>query len=494
MMNSHKPFSLLSFRPTPSHSVALLTLLTFLLISCGNGGDDANANGGADAETKPVYGEWVVVWLLSDPEGLNPVVTSDNSSNAIFNHVYDRLLTQDFKTLELIPSLAESRPTISEDHLTYTFTLKKGITFSDGRPMTTADVLFSYKAVKNPLIIDGASLRNYYNDVKDIVAIDDRTFVVSMSQPYFLAEFQLGGMWIMPKHVLDPKNLTDKYTFAETNDLDAAQRNKACREFADWYNTADVKRGIKQNVGSGPYVFDSWATGEAVIIKRNDKWWNKGQDNWNPSYADKIIYKVVNDRNTAVVALKNQELDFMENVPPPKFTEEVDTVAVPHLSKFPFEYHVYLYIGWNTENPVLSDKLVRKALSHLVDRDALIVQVQRGLGKPTNSPVYPNSPEYDNTIQPVTYDPAKARQLLTQAGWGDANNDGFLDKEIGGKRVDLTFKFLLNAGNELREQIALILVDEFRKVGIKAQVQNSSGQCFSMIFATGNSMHTLVHG
>jgi ABC-type transport system substrate-binding protein len=284
-----------------------------------------------------------------------------------------------------------------------------------------------------------------------------------MNRPYFLAEIQLGTFWMMPKHILDPKNLTDKYTFAETNDLDAAQRNSSMKEFADWFNSAEVKRGIKLNIGSGPYVFESWSTGESVILKRNERWWNKGKDEWNPSYSDKLIFKIVNDRNTAVVALKNQELDFMEYVPPPKYTEEIDTVAVPHLAKFPYEWQVYTYIGWNTQSPVLSDKYVRKALSHLVDRNALLKQILRGIGKLTNSPIYPNSVEYDKSIKPIPYDPAKARELLKQAGWVDANNDGFLDKEINGKRMDLEFKFLLNAGNEAREQVALVLVDEFKK-------------------------------
>lgn len=461
------------------HSAALLCLL--LVLSACSSYEEQHVE-----DAKPVFGEWVVVHELSDPEGLNPVVTNDASANAIFNHVFERLLDQDFETLELIPVLAEARPTISNDHLSYTFRLRKGIVFSDGHPMTTADVIFSFKAVKNPLIVDGAALRNYFLDMKDITAADDRTFTITMSQPYFLAEYQLGTYWIMPKHILDPKGLTDKYTIEETNDIVRSQRNPSLKQFAEWFNTATVKLDPKVNIGSGPYVYESWYTGESVILRKNNGWWRQGMDKWHPAYPGKIIYKVVNDRNTAVVSVKNQEIDFMEFVPPAKYTEEVDTTALHHLSKRPFKTQVYTYIGWNTQRFVLSDKRVRKALSYLVDRNALMKQVLRGLAEPMNSPLYIGTKEYDSTIPPIPYDPARARQLLSEAGWTDSNADGYLDKMENGKLTNLRFKFLLNAGNEAREQIALILADEFKRVGIVAELQKLEWSVFLENLRTRN--------
>jgi ABC-type transport system substrate-binding protein len=178
---------------------------------------------------------------------------------------------------------------------------------------------------------DAAALRNYYESVKDVVATTPSTVVITMTQPYFLAEYFLGSLWIMPKHVLDPKGLTDKYTFAETKSIDAAQANPEMKEFAEWYGSEEVRRDPKLNIGTGPYAYEEWKTGESVTLRRNDAFWAKGKDAWNPAYADKLVYKVINDRNSAVVALKNAEIDFMEYVPPTKYTEEIDTVATPHL-------------------------------------------------------------------------------------------------------------------------------------------------------------------
>lgn len=453
--------------------ILTLTMTGLTLTSCGGGGEQA------DVDLSTVTpGEWVVVHELSDPEGLNPIVTNDASATAILNHVYDQLLVQDFETLELVPRLVEARPTISEDHLSYTFTLRDDVTFSDGSRMTTEDVLFSFKATKNPLVIDAAPLRNYYLDVKDIEVIDDRTFTVHMSQPYFLAEYFLGGMWVMSKKHLDPKGLSDGYTIQQTNAVESAEANAAMQAFADWFNSADVKLGVENNVGSGPYMYDSWNTGQAVILKKNPKWWNAGNDALDPAHPEKIIFKVVNDRNTAVVAVKNQEIDFMEFVPAPKFVEEIDTNSMTHLVKYPYKNLAYMYIGWNARNPIFSDKRVRRALSHLVDRDALIQQVVRGLAIPTNSPVYPGLKEYDESIPTIPYDPERARQLLAEAGWKDTDADGVLDKMVDGRKVDFRFKFLLNSGNEQREQIMLILDDEFKKVGIDAEIQKLEWSVF----------------
>ncbi len=457
------------------HYTLLVLACSLFITACGgsNGSNNDAANVG-----NPVAGEWVVVHELSDPEGLNPLVTNDASAQAMYIRVFERLLDYNFKTLELEPVLAESLPEISADHLQYTFTLREGPTFSDGHPVTTDDVIFTFKMLKNPLVVDAAPLRNYYQDVADVIKHDARKFTVVMARPYFMAELQLGTLDILPKHIQDPNNLSDGFTVKQTNDLDAAAKNPAIIAAAEWYNKAEIKLEPRYNIGSGPYIYAERNPGESVIITRNPKWWNKGNDPDMPAYPDKIIYKVVNDRNTAVVALKNQELDFMEFVPAAKYQDEIDTTTMTHLVKHAFPTNAYLYIGWNTMRPVFSDKLTRRALSHLVDRNALIKQVARGLGTPQNSVLYPSSDEYDKSLPDIPYSPEKAKELLAQAGWTDSDKDGTLEKTVNGRTVPFEFAFLLNAGNESREQIMLLLVDEFRKVGIKASIKKLDWSVF----------------
>ena len=486
MMNNLRLYPMTK-QPRLSVLAGILVLCSCILMSCGRGSQGDNVQvGGSPAAGDAVRGDMVIVHELSDPEGLNPMVTNDASASAIFNRVYEKMLDLDFKTTEMIPQLAEARPTISDDHLTYTFKLKPNTAFSDGKPLTSNDVVFSFKVVKNPLIIDGAALRNYYMDIKDARAIDDRTIEITMTQPYFLAEYFLGALWILPKHMFDPQNLTDQYTFAQTNSVDAAQASKPMQSFATWYNSAEVKKDVKLNIGSGPYIFDEWRTNESVSLKRNTKWWNEGKDPWNPSYVNRILYRVVPDRSAAVTSLKNSELDFMEYVPPIKFEEEVDTARTPHLAKATYEGQVYTYIGWNTQRPVISDKRVRRALAHLVDRDQLMKQILRGIAKPINSPIYPQSKEYDASIKGIPYNPAEAKRMFEEAGWVDTDGDGYRDKVLDGKKTTLGFKFLLNAGNEARQQIALLLIDECRKVGVQAEIKSLEWSVFLENLRTRN--------
>ena len=445
-----------------------------LISSCSSGGGNETSGDVGD----PVKGDWAVIHELSDPEGLNPMVTNDASSSALFNRVYEKLLEQDFESTDLYPVIAEARPTVSEDHLTYTFTLRKNVKFSDGKPLTAKDVVFSYKVVKNPLITDGAALRNYYESVANVEAKDDHTVVVTMTKPYFLAEYFLGGLWIMPKHVLDPKNLTDGYSFAETGDMAKSQSNASLKAFAAWYNTPEVKRDVKLNIGSGPYMFDEWKTGESISLKRSSSWWNAGSDKWNPAYPEKLFYKVINDRSAAVVALKNGEIDFMEYVPAAKFVEELDTVATPFIRKATYKTQIYSYLGFNMNHPILSDKAIRKAMAHCIDRDALIKQVMRSLATAVNSPIYDDRPEYDASIKGVPYNLSEAKKILAAAGWKDLNGDGVLDKVLNGKPTPLALSILVNAGNETREAIAVSFSDELRKVGIKLEVRKLEWSVF----------------
>jgi peptide/nickel transport system substrate-binding protein len=121
---------------------------------------------------------------------------------------------------------------------------------------------------------------------------------------------------------------------------------------------------------------------------------------------------------------------------------------------------------------------VRKAIAHCVDRDALIKQLVRGLATTVNSPIYQDRPEYDKSLPNIAYDPNTAKSLLAQAGWADANGDGVLDKAINGKNTPLTLTMLINAGNELREALAVNLSEELRKIGIKMEIRKLEWSVF----------------
>lgn len=445
-----------------------------LVLSCGriaHSPDEYSYSG------PPVQGDVIFFHLLSDPEGLNPYTTNDNSASTLNRLVFDALLEQNPETLELEPSIAAALPEISADHLRYTFRLRSNVWFSDGVPLTARDVVFSFKAIKNPFILEASALRNYYNDVADVRAVDDTTVVITMTKPYFLALNYLGDLRILPKHVLDPNGLTDRYSFAELNDIAAAQRNPAIKQFAEWFSSAPLRREPQYLIGSGPYTFVKWETGRRVILVRNKRPWPTPLW-WRRAYPDAIVGIVINDRTAALAALKTEEVDFIEALSPVLYDEQLDTSRLIYLRKGKYEQSIYTYIGWNLRRPLFRDRRVRQALSHLAHRDDWIQRILRGYAVPINGPVYRNRPEYDSTLPGYDYNPQRALELLRQAGWIDRNGDGILDNVIDGVPMNFEFSLSFNAGNEIRENIAVLFASELRKYGIICNVQKLEWSVF----------------
>ena len=196
----------------------------------------------------PVRGDWL---LLSDAESLNPLTSNDATASEVLSFVMSSLTATHPKTFAQIPVLAAELPTVSADHLTYTFKLRKDATFSDGTSVTVDDVLFSVKAIKNPEV-KAPFLRNYYTSLVDARAIDDSTIEFRCSEPYFRNDVVLGGISVLPKHFYDPRGELDDISVADLAGWDAIapeKKEKAVR-FAQSFN-ADFHRRV---LGAGAYV------------------------------------------------------------------------------------------------------------------------------------------------------------------------------------------------------------------------------------------------
>ena len=171
-------------------------LLPLLLLGCGDKTEVKVSDSAPAADTKdagqPVTGDWLVAHSSGDPEQLNPLTSNDaTASEILLNYIFQTLLTRDPRTLELKPFLAEARPEISSDKLTYTFKLRRDVYFQDGRPLTGVDVLFSVKAIKCSLV-NAPFLRVYFDSVIDAQLVDEYTIRFVTKEPYFLNESVLG--------------------------------------------------------------------------------------------------------------------------------------------------------------------------------------------------------------------------------------------------------------------------------------------------------------
>ncbi len=376
-------------------------------------------------------GDWLVWGFKVEPKTLNQI----NVDNDIYSrwitvlNIFEPLMVYDFDEVILKPNLAESYE-MSEDGLEITFRLRDDIHFSDGVPVIADDVIFTYETVTNPEV-DAANLANLYVDVNRVEKINDRVVKFYMKRPYFKA-LEVVSFWdvgIYPKHI---------YEFE-----DAQEFNKR----------------VSNPVGSGPYVFERWDTGEQVVLRRNENYWGKMPN------IKKVIYRFITNPTAAVQALKAHQVDII--VPEPDQFADLD-----HDEQFKKEFDClaywnpgapFYYIGWNEDTPFFSDTRVRLAMTLSIDREQIVSELLKGYGEIISGPFFIKGTQGDATIRPWPCDAEMAAKLLDEAGWIDRNGDGIREKD----GVDFRFKFLYSAGSPLYIRLATLLKDKLAKIGVE---------------------------
>ncbi len=204
----------------------------------------------------------MILSLPTEADTLNQITSTNASSSYIYHGALGSLLGEfllgyDPETWRAEkPLLAESYPEISEDNLTYTFTLRDGVQWHDGVPFTYEDVLFSVKVMMIPFV-DSASLRGYFVDLAD-VNVDGRRVSFRMSRPYWMNDNVLGfNLPILPKHVYDPGGILDGYSYPDIISS-VARDDDILRSFGERFNRHPANR---QPIGTGPYRFENWESG-----------------------------------------------------------------------------------------------------------------------------------------------------------------------------------------------------------------------------------------
>jgi peptide/nickel transport system substrate-binding protein len=411
----------------PRHLAVYVASLVFVL-NLG-AGPAAPAAGELEQPADRVFGDWLVTHLSAEPSTLNPITSTDAYSANIDGYIYESLLKRDEKSLELVPVLAE-RWEISSNHLMYTFHLKKNIKWSDGHPFTAADITFSFDRIRDPKV-DSAHLRSYYQDIEKIEVLDDYTVRFHYRIPYFRALDFCGGMPIVPAHLF-----------------------KAGEDF----NQHSIGRNP---VGTGPYKLLHWQTGKEIALVRNEDYWGA-----KPGIV-RIIFKIITDSTVALQVLKQGGLDEM-SLSPIQWEKQTETKRFEeNFRKLSYYVPSYNYIGWNSNRPVFSDKRVRQAMTMLVDRELILKKILFGLATIVTGPFYVNSPEYDKDIKPYPYDPKAALARFREAGWDYPPGEEGLHKD--GKPFE--FEFLLPAGSKLGEQLATMLQENLKEIGIRMSIR-----------------------
>ncbi|MCB0592602.1 MAG: ABC transporter substrate-binding protein [Lewinellaceae bacterium] len=429
-----------------------------------------------------------VIQLDAEPDRLNPPLSTSIYARIVGNAIFQNLISIDPVSLEIIPQLAKSRPEITPitegpyaGGMAYTFEIHGQAVWDDGSPVTAEDFIFTLKAALNPQVPTPA-YRAYLSFIKDIQVDSEnpRRFTVLTDQKYILGEEAIGSaLPVMPAYFFDPDGLLEDIPFTDLADekkaKELADKDERLAQFASLFTSPKYSREKDGISGSGPYRFESWETGQRIIVVKKENYWGDELAETYPAlagYPDKIVFRPIPDPNAAITALKDGQIDAMANIPPTDFLSLQENEFTAERYDFfspPLLGNTFIYV--NTRVPKLSDKRVRKALAYAINVEEIINTVYNGLGTPYASPVHPSFPFYNKSLQPIPYDPEKARQLLEEAGWTDSNNNGIADKVINGKLEELSLNYKIIAGRENIENAALLIQESAKRAGIDIQIE-----------------------
>lgn len=382
--------------------VSILFLILALLLSACSSNSGTTEQSGTEtknSETEPKKGGKVTIPIVGDPI-FNPWHPNAYAESNLVNRVIFSGLTKPGEDLAPTPHLAESWEA-SEDGLTWTFKLRNDVKWHDGEQFTADDVAFTFnEIVLNPDL--GANGSSNFKTVESVEVVDEYTVNFKMKSANAALPAYLGfNAEIIPQHKFEGED--------------------------PWELTSFNKEAP---VGTGPFKVGKYISGQSVELIRNDDFY-AGAPN-----LDSVVFKIVPDANTQVAQALSGELDLfvIEDKAAIERLEASDRIKVEAN-----DTTRYFWISLNQENDLFTDVKVRQAFVHAIDRQAIIDTVLKGYAKIADAAITPNQEfYYTDQVTRYDYDPAKAKQLLAEAGWTDSDGDGILDKD--GKKFSFLFE------------------------------------------------------
>jgi peptide/nickel transport system substrate-binding protein len=497
--HSFPPYFTIAARHWLGRSLPLILLIALLLSGCRS----------LIAQTKASDVSQIVLTSLQDPATFNPMLNQEFPSIFLFS--FRGLTTEDGETGEVKPDLAESWE-ISEDGQRVVFTLREGLRWSDGEPLTADDVVFTVQDVilneKIPTDTKDDLRIGANGEFPQVQKLSDRQIEFLLPEPYApLLRAMNGpptGVMILPKHILQESVKT----------LDS-QGNSLFT--STWATNTDPSKIVV----NGPYKLERYTPGERLIFQRNPYYWEKDAAGQQLPYIDRVVWQFMESTDTQLLSFRSGDLDAIGDVRPlrPEYFELLKREE--ERGKFTVytggEWSGTTFItfnlnrGQNAQGQPLVDPIksrwfntleFRQAIAHAINRPRMINNIFRGISEPQDSPISVQSPYYlppEQGLKVYDYDLDKARQLLQSAGFS-FNAEGQLF-DADGNRV--RFSFLTNSGNEIREAIGSQIRSDLAQIGIQVDFRPISfntlitrvtttrdWECFMIGFTGGIEPHS----
>lgn len=411
------------------------------------------------------YGGTLVLSTPGNPKTFNPLLSNESSSNILLNGpMFSSCWGYNLKKQEDEPALCEKYER-SEDGLTYTFTLREGLQWSDGKPITTDDVEFSYQVAIDPNI--AAPVKDLFREVDPegkegfprFEKVDARTFRFTLAQPNVLFHSNVGSLYLVPRH-----------------------KWEAAYKAGNFNQVMRLNEKPDDVVVSGPYRLKQIATDERIVLERNPHFWRVDPEGNRLPYIDRVIFLVVPDFNAAFLQFQDGKTDIHDTRPEHydalKRNEAKGDYVIESLGPGFSTNYVMFNLDTGTDkdgkpfvDPVkqrwFHDKRFRKAVSHAIDRDGIVRTVMAGRGEPLWTFYSPANEKWrpEKVVQ-YPYDLEKARAYLKEAGF--EHRDGALYDAAGNK---VEFSIMTNVENATRIGMINVIKDDLAKLGMTVHIR-----------------------
>ncbi len=382
----------------------------------------------------------------AQPAKLTPYISSDVYSTRVLDRVCESLSSFDPKTLRMVGALADGWQ-IDPNGLWIRAHINPRARFSDGTPVTSEDVRWTYMDFINNPLIEAERARSTQDNLKEVKVVDGLTVDFMFKEAFFTNILIALGNPILPKHY-----------YAK-------------------FEPSQINQGTGVTMGSGPFrlaklpsgpedLTNQWTPGQDVVLVRNEQYWAE-----KPS-LERLRFKSIKDDLGRLVAFRNGEGSMMMPTSP-QFNKVIKEEPEFEKSNYALKWTNmrcgYSFIAWQCGpragkglTPFV-DKRVRRAMTMLLDRERMIRDIWDGIGIVSKGPNNPESPASDPAVKPLPFDPEKGKALLAEAGWKDRDGDGILENEKGDK---FTFEYTYATGGEISERLARFVKDSYGKAGI----------------------------
>lgn len=376
---------------------------------------------------------------------ITPLVYTDVYGRRVIERVVEPLATYHPETLEIVGVLAEAWQ-LDPDGMWLRAKIWDDARFSDGEPVTAEDFKYTYEMMMDSEI-DAERFRAVYGLITDVEVIDDKVVDFHFEAPMFINEIRALSVQVLPKH------------------------------FYEQFTSSQFNQSTSLLMGSGPFKVrgldpqNQWRPGrDDIVLQRNEQYWGPKPP------LEEMRFKVIQDDLAQLTDYRNRQSDMIEPTAR-QFVRSEEDESFLEWSRAVKWFNIrnsYSFIGWNGASEPFSDARVRRAMTHLIDRERVLRNILDGMGEVATGPFNPRTDQANPDIDPLEYSLDRARELLAEAGW-EPGDDGTLRNERGDR---FSFTYTVPSAGDVWKRIGNYLRDQCARVGIRCEVEQVDWSIF----------------